>query len=125
MNDQPPINTNRNLQRKGLSYWAPGPIPGTLWAVDDNGLPQLVDDLTLTTTGRERCKRLAEAHAHPGHRLVFSAGAYAYGIAIPHGSGWTIVPFHWSTPVRDYNATWPSHEDLRWRGMPTRGAVAS
>lgn len=33
--------TDRILERDGLRYWSPGPVPGSVWAIDDAGNPVL------------------------------------------------------------------------------------
>lgn len=134
---------DRRLANDGLRYWAPGPVAGTLWALDEDSTPQLLseDGGKAPKESRERFKALARASDDPERQLVFLVGGYAYGIAVPFrdahthpkwrwdqaaddidaGAGcWKVVPFDFQVKVVHVEFDGRNmSRDLSWPGCPT------
>lgn len=81
----------RRLEARGLTYWSPGPVSGTWWAIDSAGAAVvvtskgIVTDLEGTSAQRAAVKRasdLTEAHRHSECRVANRYGI-PFGLEVP------------------------------------------
>lgn len=130
-----------------LTFWAPGPMPGTYWRYDiATGTLVLDGTTTLTPAAAERLDLLNRAH-QAGAVLATVAGAQPYGWAIraaliqaEHTPGdhadrrtctcWAVVPFDPAHKIIRHDPAlrrwWhvPA-DDLTWDGKPAANIVTT
>lgn len=71
------IATDRLLSRDDLRYWSPGPVPGSVWAINGAGEPVLRGNVPAAV--RARAADVAEARRDENARVVY-AGGQLFGI---------------------------------------------
>ena len=81
----------RKLETQGLTYWSPGPVSGTWWAIDSAGAAVIVGTKGVITgdvgtsaqrAAVKRAAELTEAHRHPECKVAERYGI-PFGLETP------------------------------------------